>query len=125
MQLITDEVHFSLNGRIYTNGSRVLIDDIGVDDNALHCVTSSTACCQNPKAGNFYYPDGSSVQYGDAGVYRTRIYRAIRLHLRDSALVATGRYVCAIPDSRGILKYVFVDIFRKLVLVSLYFLAIA
>ena len=93
----------------------MLIDDIGVDDNALHCVTSSTDCCQNPKVGNFYYPDGSAVQYGDAGVYRTRIDQAVRLHLRDSALVATGRYICAIPDSRGMLKNIFVDIFRKLV----------
>ena len=109
-----DDVHFSLNGRVYQNGSRVVINDIGEDTSALHCVTSSTSCCLNPKAGNFYYPNGAAVQYSDAGVYRTRTDQAVRLNLRNSAQVTPGRYVCEIPDSRGILKNTSVEIICKL-----------
>ena len=102
----SEDVHFSLNGRVYQNGSRIVISDIGEVDSALYCVTSSTACCSNPKAGNFYYPNGAAVQYGDAGVYRTRTDQAVRLNLRNSALVTPGRYVCEIPDSRRTLRYI-------------------
>lgn len=105
-----EEVHFSLNGRNYTNGSSVLIDDIGVNDSALHCVTSNTACCKNPKAGNFYYPDGVTVEYDNFGVYRTRTEQAVKLNLRDRTQVTLGIYACEIPDSSGKNQTIYINL---------------
>ncbi len=42
----TDNVHFMLSGRTYTDGDTLLITDIGEEDNALLCVTDNTECCR-------------------------------------------------------------------------------
>ena len=57
------KVTFSLRNTMYQNNSRVTLEDIGVDDDALLCVTELTACCRSPytdeTVGNWYFPNGT------------------------------------------------------------------
>ena len=64
------DVWFSLNGTTYQNNSIVMLEYIGVGDDALLCITNLTACYQPnvndtgkvvPALGNWYFPNGTRV----------------------------------------------------------------
>ena len=91
-----------------------MITDIGEgDDAALLCVTDSTECCASPHTvGEFYYPDGSEVRIRASpdSMYRNSGDGFIRLNRRNNALSPLGRYRCAIPDSQGVMRNIYVNI---------------
>ena len=107
---------FELGGTTFPNNSVVLIDDIGEQDNALFCVTTSQDCCTIDRRGEFYYPNGTFIPTNNIGqdYYRNRGDGFIRLNRRNGATSPTGRYRCEIPDARGQLQNIFITIGMQL-----------
>ncbi len=100
-----------LRGRTYTNGDTVLITDIGEGDDALLCMTDNTECCDSPDDGEFFYPDGTTVGFSlFNSLYRNRGKQFIRLNTRNGVTSPLGRYRCAIPDTSGVTRSVYVNI---------------
>ena len=97
----------SLNGSPIANNSFVNVDDIGKDDDALHCCTDKSDCCKTPnRAGEWYYPNGSRV--GIMGppqneFYRDRDTQVVRLNHRQGTFTETlrGRFRCEVPDTNN------------------------
>jgi len=67
---LVHETGFALRGISYSNGSNVLLNDIGEGENALFCTTTQTECCGvdengiingNDLKGEFNYPNGTAV----------------------------------------------------------------
>ena len=105
---------FVLNGVNYPNGSTVLRTDIGEGVNGLQCTTDRAGCCSGyGTAGEFYFPDGSTVLYNineaSNSYYRTRSSTLISLHRRPTA-TQTGQFRCEIPDASGITVNLFINI---------------
>ena len=85
----TDGVTLSLNEANITNNSYVDVRDIGdTDENALLCHTDKLACCTGGhKAGEWYYPNRTAVQFStdtmsaslDNYFYRDRGQSVVRL----------------------------------------------
>ena len=107
----TDNVHFMLHGRTYTNGDTVMITDIGEGDSALLCVTDNTECCRTGGNGEFFYPDGTAVGFSISNsLFRNRREQVVRLNRRNNATSPLGRYRCAIPDASGVTRSIFINI---------------
>ena len=101
-----------LHGDNYTNNSYIPITDIG-NGNALLCVTNNTDCCGLPRrAGEWFYPNGSTVRIRSAGddFFRGRGFRAVHLYRLHSAMSPTGLYRCVVPDSNGVNQTLYVHI---------------
>ena len=94
----------------------MLVDDIGDQDSALLCVTSSQDCCTTDRRGEFYYPNGALVTalFGGEDFYRNRGDGFIRLNRRNGAISPTGSYRCEIPDAGGALGSIFITIGMQL-----------
>ena len=104
------------NGVAYPSGSTVLRTDTGEGDAALQCTTDSTTCSNTPpemRAGEFYFPNGSTVPnlgyaiYYDYGYYRYS--HTIRLNRQKSAFV-TGQFRCEIPSAYGTMVNLFINV---------------
>ena len=91
------------------------MDDIGEYENALLCVTDRAYCCQTVRAGDWLYPDNTYVPTVSAGsdLYRNRGPQAVRLNRRNDAISPTGKYLCMIPDSRGVSQTLVANIIGK------------
>jgi hypothetical protein len=92
-----------LNGNQLANYSIVNLEDIGEGDSALICYTNSPDCCVSPRAGEWYFPNGSAVsKQGDMkDFYRNREQKTVRLNRRNNVTSPTGIYCCDIPGSNG------------------------
>ena len=93
------------------------VDDIGEgNDAALLCHTDKTDCCNaHNRAGEWYYPNGTTVgiRYtGEANLefYRDRGTRVVRLNHRQGISTERGCFRCEIPDSRDILQNIYINI---------------
>ena len=107
----TDNVHFMLSGRTYTDGDTLLITDIGEKNDSLLCMTDNTECCSPPDDGEFFYPDGTAVGFSlTNSIYRNRGEQFIRLNRRNGATSPLGRYRCDIPDASGVTRSIFINI---------------
>ena len=104
-------LHFELGGTTYLNNTVVVVGEIGEEDGALHCVTDRQNLNIN-RQGQFYYPDGSVVPISDMrqDFYRNRDSRFIRLNRRNSATSPLGQYRCEIPDSRGVMQNLLINL---------------
>ena len=101
-------MYLSLNDRLYTNISDILITEIGDKmegggvGEALLCYTDNTQCCND--VGRWIQPSGGDV--GDQGgsstgdFYATRGSSVVRLHRRNNTS-PTGLYCCEVPDARS------------------------
>ena len=120
-----------MQGALIPNNSLVDIDDIlytapipccnefpsnirpDLHDQALLCVTDLTDCCESPSSlGNWYYPNGSTVQF-DAGNVATllanrgqnvvingrQFYGSVRLFRRYGRPPGRGRFHCELPSA--------------------------
>ena len=94
------------------------LEDIGVDDTALFCITNLTACCipsytgENGTAlGNWFFPNGTRVpSNGIRGdIYRTRGQMVIRLNRRRGG--EDGIYCCEIPDSMNVTQTIYIGVY--------------
>ena len=105
-----------LQGRTYLNNSIVAINDIGEGADALLCMTDNTDCCKPPNGllqGEFYYPNNNLVNNQASGnaLYRNRGPQVIRLNRRSGSVPAlTGIYRCDIPDSRGKMQNMYINV---------------
>ncbi len=98
--LAVNQTHFLLNGLQYFNNSHVKLQDIGVGNNALRCLTPSSDCCRYFRIGEFYYPNKQTVGInGDReSFYRNRRDGEILLNKRPQSTGPVGKYKCEIPD---------------------------
>ncbi len=105
-------LHFTLGGQKFLNGSTVSLSNIGEGENALLCVTDNVGCCRAGLEGEFYYPDNSRVPVRAVGasVYRNRGEGFIRLNSILNRSAPLGQYRCAIPDATDTFQNIFVTI---------------
>ena len=87
---------------------------IGENENALLCKTDRVNCCGTPpnRFGEFYFPYGAKVPIKGHGLgfYRNRGEQEIRLHRREGVTTPTGRFRCQIPDARGDLQNIYIEL---------------
>ena len=109
-------VSFSLRNTTYQNNSHVTMEDIGVGDDSLLCVTDLAACCRPPftgdagsAKGNWYFPNRTRVLSAGENwdVYRTRGHSVVLLHRRRGG--ENGIYRCEIPDALGVIQTIYIE----------------
>ena len=108
-----------LRGTIYQNNSLVTLEDIGVGDGALLCITDLTACCRPPytgsigvsAVGNWFFPNGTRVPSSGASwdIHRTRGHMYIALHRREGG--KEGIYHCLMPDAMTITQTIYIGVY--------------
>ena len=91
------------------------LENIGVEDNALFCITNHIACCkpgENGTAlGNWYFPNGTRVPSSDTMLdfYRTRGKMVVQLHRRGGG--EEGIYHCEIPDAMNVYRTIYIGVY--------------
>ena len=124
LQLICQYITFNpgvgllLNGVLYGNNSIVTLDEIGEDSAALFCLTNKTDCCsmKDPPGvggiGEWFFPDGNSVNNEDSGddIYRGRGPSFVHLQRRNNAQT-TGVFRCEVPDASGTIQSLYVGVY--------------
>ena len=109
-------VRHGRDGPALSNHSYVDLTTVGVDaSNRLQCHTDLDSCCssaQGPDRGDWFFPNGSTLQFSDSGDNIHQFYstEGQQVHLRHrNNGVANGIYQCAIEtnavnneDGRGI-----------------------
>ena len=116
---------FSLRGTAYQNNSLVALEDMGLSDSALLCVTNDTDCCikafirENGKEafGNWYYPNGTRVQsfhvddkpHVEWDFYRTRGLSVVSMFRRRGGDV--GIYRCQLPYVTNDTAYLYIGVY--------------
>ena len=76
----------------------MLLSDIGLDSEALFCLTPSTDCCTS--RGAWRFPNGDSVtESSSSHWYFSRGNRILLLHRMSDAMGPTGIYTCLVPTS--------------------------
>ena len=100
-----------------SNNSIVAPGDIGEVSGALYCLTDRRQCCSTEAGGElgvWRSPDGSDVSESTtADVYLVRGFSSLLLNRRSSAVGPTGVYACAIPDTRNILKTLYIGVWNN------------
>lgn len=89
-----------LDGNQLANYSIVNLEEIGEGECALICHTNSPDCCESPRAGEWYFPNGSALST-EGHFYRNREGMMVRLNRRNNTRYPTGIYCCDIPGSNG------------------------
>ena len=116
--LATSGVNLSLKGVYLAHNSYVDVDDIGEYESALICSTNKTNCCHGSnRVGEWYFPNGSSVQSWTVNhysglsdyFYRDRGEKVVRLH-RVQNPPERGHFYCQLPDSNDINQTLHVNI---------------
>ena len=91
------------------------LEDIGVEDNALFCMTNLTACCRAPytgengrNLGNWFFPNETRVpSKGD--ISRSRAKMVICLNRRGGG--EDGIYRCEIPDAMNVIQTIYIGVY--------------
>ena len=109
-------------GQLLSNNSVVSLEDVGVDEAALLCLTETNRTLMGTRTGEWYYPDGVQVSTRGSSdtMYRNRGDGIVLLHRRknddyfyyyyyDSAV--EGKYRCEIPDKNGALKFLYIHLY--------------
>ena len=117
-------VWFSLRGKTYQNNSVVILEDIGVGDDALLCLTDQTACCRKTSTdalgsaiGNWFFPNGTRVPSSivntkndeEWDMYITRGQSVVRLHRREGG--EDGVYHCELPDATNVIQIMYIGVY--------------
>ena len=110
------DIRFSLNGTTYQNNSLVTPEDIGVEGDALLCMTNFTACCRDKDGsvfGNWFLPNGTRVpsMVTSQNFYRTRQWMMVLLHRRGGG--EEGIYRCEIPDSMNVTQTIYIGVYTR------------
>lgn len=96
-----------MRGAYITNGSCVLADDIGENEDALFCHTDKISCCRSSREGEWYFPNGSQV--GIEGNAYNFFYRnrdntgQVRLNHRGNS-IERGLFNCQVPNENGVIQ---------------------
>ena len=111
---------FFLNGLLLPNNSMVEPSTIGMNDDALFCITNLKNCCSsspnsNHARGLWIFPNQTNVPSKSSqttSFFRTRSSSSIILHRNSNHgyTNSSGLYNCTIPDSDEKLQYLYVFI---------------
>ena len=91
------------------------LEDIGVRDDALLCMTNLTTCCSLADSenvrGNWFFPNGTRVPSpgNQWDFYRTRGQMMVLLNRRRGGV--EGIYRCVIPDSVNVAKTIYIGVY--------------
>ena len=78
----------------------MLLSDIGLDSEALFCLTPSTDCCNS--RGAWRLPNGDSLSESTSSDwYFSRGNRILLLHRMSDVMGPTGIYTCLVPNTSG------------------------
>ena len=112
------DVWFSLNGTTYQNNSYVTLEDIGVGNDSLLCVTNLTACCRHPYTGengsamgNWFFPNGTRVPSSGIMWDFQRTRGQMEVILQRTRGGEEGIYRCEIPDSRSVIQTIYIGVY--------------
>ena len=102
---------FELKGSILVNNSFINRQAIGTGDDALKCVTNSTACCTDPDVGEWTDPaDAADSAWLGAdlsfNLYVTRGNGVVSLNRKGKGV--SGMWRCRIPDSTGVMQNIYI-----------------
>ena len=114
----TEYPYVSFMGKKLANHSYVDLTRVGdpllnINAYTLQCHTVISSCCTGSHRGNWYFPDGNSVQTSFASLYQVRRSWSIELRRRDNP--QTSRmYRCdivtqAVPDGETVYVGVYVS----------------
>ena len=104
----------------------MILEYIGVGDDALLCITNLTACYQPnvndtgkvvPDSGNWYFPNGTRVPSNKVNYtsreewefYRTRGQMVVRMNRRRDGV--EGIYRCEIPDAMNVTQTIYIGVY--------------
>ena len=124
-------VYLSLRGKKYfTNNSKIIVTQIGSDDNNLVCHTDLQTCCRGMDhptrtmgSGQWIFPDRmpvpkeSSSTNANAFVF-SRGPRVLHLIRKGNVKSPLGTYCCNVPDSRSESNIFCANLIGKIVLNS-------
>ena len=86
------------NGRLLSNNSMVLLDDIGENSSALYCLTDRELCCSEESGtdprGLWFFPNGTVIDNVNSDVYISRGFSSIHLNIRSTARMSAGCEEC-------------------------------
>ena len=86
---------------LYSNNSLLNMEEIGVDSNALFCLTNITQCCTSGGRDiirDWYYPNNNRIGIKASNtISRTRGSQSVILH-RDNTLQPVGIFRCQINN---------------------------
>ena len=115
----TEYPYVSFMGEKLANHSFVDLTRVGdpllnIDAYTLQCHTDLSSCCTGSHRGDWYFPDGNSVQTTFASLYEVRRSRSVELRRRNNPQTS-GMYRCdistqAVPDGETV--YVGVGVSR-------------
>lgn len=121
--------YLSLRGGVQANNSAIFITGIGetlLGPNAntgLQCVTDRMPCCRAEQLGEWFFPNGSTVETKSSGsvLYQSRGLGdgTINLNRRTSigdVLFPTGLYCCVAPTANGVKETLCVRIGKHMML---------
>ena len=92
---------------ILANDTRILIDEIGVneddlDTGALTCYTDRPGCCHNSSEGEWYLPDNTPASPSKNFIVSRETNRTVQLtRLTVDVTSPLGEYCCLILDASG------------------------
>ena len=96
------------------------LEEIGLGDDALLCVTDQTACCRPPYTdpmwsaiGNWYFPNGTRLPSSGAqwDFHRTRGHMVLLLHRRRGG--ENGIYSCVVPDATNVTQTIYIGVYSE------------
>ena len=78
----------------------MLLRDIGLDSEALFCLTPSSDCCNS--RGAWKFPNGDNVSRSTSSdLYFSQGDRILLLHRMSNVMGPTGIYTCIVPSTSG------------------------
>ena len=119
---------FMFRGQLLPNNSAVSLEEVGVDEAALLCLTETNKTLKGTGEGEWYYPNGVQVSTRRSGdtMYRNRGDGIVLLHQRETDddyyyyyyyryynSAIEGRYRCEIPDKNGSLRSLYIHLFNS------------
>ena len=100
---------FEFDGSVLFNNSFVNRRTIGVNNDALNCVTNNTDCCIDPEDGGWTDSADNTVQEGPSGdrdIYVTRGTGVVSLNRISGG--SAGMWRCDILDSDGVMQSIYI-----------------
>ena len=99
--------YVSFDGQTLANHSYVYLRQVGIGFRGSHsvqCINDLWTCCTSSDGahrGDWYFPDGTRLQYSanSGGIYQSRYAQRVDLRRRNSATSPTGIYRCDIPTN--------------------------
>jgi hypothetical protein len=115
-------IGLSLHGAVIANDSYVNVNDIGDQDHdALLCHTDKVSCCTSmigqQRAGEWYYPNGTTVGTIGQSIYTGHTSYFFRSRLTQTVLLRRvnhpserGKFCCEVPNAYNLIQSICVNV---------------